>query len=61
MEEKIMAEEIKLRAMQQHIERLDAEIARYLEEIRKLQADNKIKEKKLDDASELLKDRCGRG
>lgn len=56
-QEQIKAEEIKLRTMQATIERLDADIAKYLEEIGRLSEHNRSNSSKLDEASRLLKER----
>lgn len=45
--------------MQQHIERLEGDIARYMEEIQRLTEENAKQTSELEDASALLKDRWG--
>lgn len=47
--------------MQQQIERLEGDIARYMEEIQRLTEENAKQTSELEDASALLKDRWGPG
>ncbi len=46
-QEQIKAEEIKLRSMQQQIERLDTDIARYMGEISRLTEENRAQQQKV--------------
>jgi hypothetical protein len=43
--------------MQQNIERMDADIARYIEDIARLSEQNKVNSTKLAESANLLKDR----
>ncbi|GAX74227.1 hypothetical protein CEUSTIGMA_g1676.t1 [Chlamydomonas eustigma] len=56
-QEQIKAEETKLRSMQQQIERMEADINKYLEEIAKLTEQNRINNARLDESASLLRDR----
>ncbi len=56
-QEQIKAEEIKLRSMQQQIERLEGDISFNKEEINRLTEENRQRLSELEDASALLKDR----
>jgi DNA repair exonuclease SbcCD ATPase subunit len=56
-QEQIKAEETKLRTMQQNIEKMDADIARYMEDIARLNEQNRVNSTKLQESANLLKDR----
>ncbi|GLC41598.1 hypothetical protein PLESTF_000274300 [Pleodorina starrii] len=56
-QEQIRAEENKLKGLQSHVEKLEADIARYLDEIRVLKEANAQQAVKLDEAAQMLQDK----
>jgi len=56
-QEQIKAEEVKLRSIQQHVEKLETDILKFIDEIKSLKEQNAAQAMRLDDASALLRDK----